>query len=164
MMTSLTDIGVLFAAISLAGLGCLSGCGNGVKTPPTSAVTGTVRFQGKPLEGAEISFMTTGASRAASGITNEKGEFTLSTFGQKDGAIPGEHRVTVRLSQLPDFQKKSYPDSKAFETARREAESEGQSVKSVSLIPERYSIADKSGLNAHVEAGKKNAFVFELTD
>jgi hypothetical protein len=108
--------------------------------------------------------MTTGASRAASGVTNENGTFTLSTFGKKDGAIPGEHRVTISLFRQPDFQKETYADSNAYEAARREAEMAGRSVKAVSLVPDRYSVADKSGLTARVEVGKKNAFVFELTD
>uniref|UniRef100_A0A7C4QRZ5 Carboxypeptidase regulatory-like domain-containing protein n=1 Tax=Schlesneria paludicola TaxID=360056 RepID=A0A7C4QRZ5_9PLAN len=73
----------------------ITGCGGGEATIKTVPVSGTVVYKGQPVEGATVSFWGEKAPRAASGITNEKGEFKLSMFKLNDGAVPGPNKVTV---------------------------------------------------------------------
>ena len=58
-------------------------------------VSGTVRFQGKPLKGATIEFDPTeaGGHRASAAIRD--GEFTLTSVNPDDGALPGTSKITI---------------------------------------------------------------------
>lgn len=84
--------GILF---SLA-LWC-SGCGGGIDEdlPETVAVSGVVTYQGKPVPDASIMFYPLEGRKPATGRSDTDGKFTLRTFEKADGAIPGEHQVTV---------------------------------------------------------------------
>ena len=74
----------------------LAGCGGAAKDKPKcAAVSGTVTYKGQPVEGATVSFWTDKAPRAATGQTDAKGIFKLTTFDPNDGAIVGSHTVTV---------------------------------------------------------------------
>jgi len=153
---------VLNICLTLLLLGCGSSQSNRPKTVP---VSGVVTFNEDPLEGAQVTLMAVGTPRGAVGTTNQNGEFTLSTFGTADGAIIGEHRVTISCWETPEFALgKTFVDSSEYEKAKRTAEAQGQSTEAVSRIPKRYSQVDSSGLIARVEAGKKNYFTFDLIE
>jgi hypothetical protein len=69
-----------------------AGCGP--KAVPTE---GIVTFDGKPVAGASVMFVPL-QGPPASAITDEKGEFQLTTSGGHGaGALPGEYKVTVTL-------------------------------------------------------------------
>ncbi len=64
----------------------------------------TVTLDGKPLEGASVTFMSTEGSRVASGTTDASGNFTLKTvIGQSDGrwCRPGSHKLALPRRNLP---------------------------------------------------------------
>lgn len=132
------------------------------------AVSGTVNYNGKPLEKGRINFIPKARdARPASGkIAN--GSFTLTTLTTDDGAVPGEYKVSV--------------DTKEFDEAAAKAESEKLAQKhglkgmgpqmppevlatlnkkAKSTIPEKYSNPDKSELTATVKASS-NSFTFDL--
>ena len=71
------------------------GCGSG--RPATVPVEGTLTWEdnGKPVAGANVRFVPTDGGREAYGYTGKDGEYSLSSFTQGDGAIPGEHSVIV---------------------------------------------------------------------
>jgi len=81
-------------AATLAGPGC-----GGGKVP----VTGTVQLDGKPIEGAVVTFHPAdqGKGQTATGTTDKDGVFHLSTTKPSDGALPGEYKVTVTYSEGP---------------------------------------------------------------
>jgi hypothetical protein len=92
---------IILVASRLAALLPLAGCTGGDKLP-TVPVTGTVTYNGAPLEGATVSFLPKDQSegaRGASGTTDAQGKFKLETFlaGNKmvAGALVGEYAVTV---------------------------------------------------------------------
>ena len=63
--------------------------------PTTLPVTGKVIYKGDPLAGGKIQFEPQAAGREAFGTIQQDGTFTLSTYGEGDGAVPGSHRVLV---------------------------------------------------------------------
>jgi hypothetical protein len=72
-----------------------TGCG------PTVHVKGRVTLGGKPVPGATVLFVPEpgGDGRPASGWTDDAGEFQLTTYRPKDGAVRGTYRVVVRKTE-----------------------------------------------------------------
>jgi hypothetical protein len=141
--------GCLAAIFALA----LAGCGP--SGPAMEPVSGVVLYQGRPLAGARVMFVAPESSRPAVGTTNEAGEFALTTMSEGDGAVVGEHRVTV-TSFTPEAIAK-------LSNAQQEALGRGQKVEG-SKLPTKFASYDASGLSAKVDAGGENHFKFELTD
>jgi hypothetical protein len=74
------------------------GCGDGVKLVP---VAGTVTLDGKPLEGATLSFIPiegNAVSTAGTDITGPEGNFQM-TFKGRAGLAPGKYRVLVSKTE-----------------------------------------------------------------
>ena len=136
-------------ALSLLGTGC---GGDGLSLEP---VTGIVRYQGRPVAGARVTFMGIASPRAAVGTTNDAGEFKLTTMTEGDGAVVGQHQVSV-TSFTPEAIAK-------LSNAQQEALGRGQKVEG-SALPTKYASFETSGLAATVEAGGTNHFTFDLAD
>src|SRR5262245_17553382 len=66
----------------------------GCQKSPTVPVTGTLTLDGQPAGQAELIFTPT-HGRVASGVTDDSGRFQLSTNKPNDGAVPGDHAVTI---------------------------------------------------------------------
>lgn len=124
--------------------------------PKTHAVRGRVEMQGRPVEAAKVVFLTTlpenGRDYSAFGYTNARGMFTLQTFRDGDGAVAGQHRVTI--------EKLTYEPPAA---PRNEGDAVPAPVEK-SHLPGRYRSPDASGLTAEVTAQGPNDFVFALDD
>jgi len=117
--------------------------------PVTIPVGGVVTVDGKPLTKGTITFQmkSTGdgaLKRPAIGQIDAEGRFQLSTFQAGDGALPGHYTVVIT----------------AFENEPT-AEEYAAGAKRKSLIPEKYSNAITSGLDAVVADGKSE-FTFDL--
>lgn len=80
------------ALVCAAAITSSSGCGKA--TPAVFPVTGIVTYQDQPVEGAQVMFTPTNG-RAAEGTTDAQGKFSLTTFSAGDGALEGQHRVTI---------------------------------------------------------------------
>jgi hypothetical protein len=122
-------------------LGCLTGiagCGSGL--PPVAPVKGTVTWKGQPVAGASVMFMP-GAGRPATGTTDAEGHYRLSAFGETNGAMLGQYKVTIT---------KRVPISDAPYAPER------------SEIPPAYADAATSPLKAEVTAAGPNEFTFDL--
>lgn len=107
-------------------------------------VTGTVRYKGKPLAGALVSFTPDAntLSVPAFGPTKEDGTYELTNARQKKGLAPGEYIVTVTRRLMPDGSPVS-PDDKTppIESKARET------------MPVQFSDQTQSKLRATVKAG-----------
>lgn len=79
----------------------LFGCAQN-KHPELRQVSGTVTYNGEPLGDAIVAFYNENSSRLASGHTDLKGEFVLTSFEFNDGAIPGEHKVVVTKADMSE--------------------------------------------------------------
>ena len=74
----------------------LVGCGGSSPSAACRPVTVTVKYKGQAVEGAQVTFIASGADqRNAAGTTDASGVCNLSTFGDDDGAMPGKYIVTV---------------------------------------------------------------------
>jgi hypothetical protein len=108
------------------------------------------------LAKATVSFQPDGKGSGAAGITDDAGNFTLSTFAAKDGAVPGKYKVTV--TKLDDTASGSDMNAAGY-TPPTEASA---AANPKSLVPEQYADPAKSGLTAEVATGAANAFDFDL--
>lgn len=82
------------------------GCSKAKELPVP--VAGVVTYNGTPLVGATVSFLSTDAQqgRLASGLTDEQGRFQLHTFlslgQQAAGAVPGTYKVAIHKREAPN--------------------------------------------------------------
>lgn len=143
------------------------GCGDGAETPTVVPVKGTVMYKQKPVEGATVSFMAKGASRAASGVSDASGAFQLSTYAANDGAIVGEHVITVSKVKA-EAQATSDPTANMNDpsqlTAQWEQTKDGDPEASKTLLPEKYSNPNTTPLKETVSESGENTFVLQLVD
>jgi hypothetical protein len=140
------------------GIALLVGCpGSG---PPTARVSGTVKVGGKPMEGAQVTFMAPGAPRAGIGTTDAQGRYQLSTFASNDGAVLGTHTVTITVGvKGAPAMSADKPDA-AYGAAMSKAASGAPMIGTE--IPGKYANPATSGLTAVVTSGGKNEFDFDL--
>lgn len=128
----------------------LSGCGSGEL--PVYSVSGEVRYQGKPADGAEIIFHPQGGSDESkqirpNGRTDESGKFNLTTYKMGDGAPAGEYKISITLpGPIPG----ANPKDKSAAHAGPD------------LLQGRYAEAEKSGLKATVTTSANQLPTIEL--
>ena len=135
---TLRTTALLFSSLPLL---LLAGCGK--STPTMAPVKGKVTLNGQPLTSGTVITIPE-AGRGARGVIGADGSFELQTFEKKiDGAIIGTHRVGVVALMVGG------------------KGPEGGYGKS--LIPNRYSNPESSGLTIDVKAGETNAPALELT-
>ena len=154
--------------ILAAGLFLIAGCSGGKgESPKTFPVSGTVMYKGKAVVGATVSFMTEGSSRSASGITDSEGKFQLTTTKPNDGAVPGEHVVTV--SKVTGGAQTSNEDMTAMlDDPSKLAQASDKQNKSKAvpkaLLPAKYAHAKTTPLKETVTEDGPNEFVLQLAD
>jgi hypothetical protein len=76
-------------------LALIAGCGGDVEGPPTVPVSGTLTVDGKPVSQGTVHFHPANG-RPATGMVKD-GKFTLTTYTEGDGAIPGKNQVSVEV-------------------------------------------------------------------
>lgn len=120
----------------LSGLAALclvaAGCGRRITLVPAE---GRVTLDGKPVQFGAV-MVQPAAGPAAQGKINGDGTFRLGTFKPDDGAIPGT--ATVRVMCRKDVTQPG-----------------GEKAYGPSLIPDRYTRFDTSGLTVEIKAGMK---------
>ncbi|MEW4453884.1 carboxypeptidase-like regulatory domain-containing protein [Bremerella sp. JC817] len=125
------------AQLFLLGIFAITGCGSG----NTSATTGTVTLDGKPLPNAEVVFTPEGGGRPAVAETNEQGDFELIYTVGQSGAPPGKYVVRVR-------------------TATTMVNDKGKEVIVEEKVPRKYN--DQTELVCEVIQGETNHFELDL--
>ena len=77
------------------------GCGGAPEKIPTHPVSGQVKYAGKPAAGVKVFLYPTSAPVVPEipthpyGVTGSDGRFTLSTYGDGDGAPEGGYQVIL---------------------------------------------------------------------
>jgi hypothetical protein len=119
----------------------LAGCGPGRGRVP---VSGTVTFDGQPLENGAIRF---GGEQGAAGVGDiVNGRFSMSETGSQGGVLPGNYDVLIS----------------SWIEERGSVRADGSFSPGITRIPLVYLDPGKSGLKAEVKAGEANQFSFEL--
>jgi hypothetical protein len=151
--------------LALLALCCIPlGCARSNR-PATFPVHGTVTYRGKPVVGASVEFLTPGASRPATGVTDESGHFRLTTFEADDGAVLGTHVVTVIKMGSPPVAASNPSDAENSPAAieKAMAQSALQQRKARSELPAKY--ADRKLSDLHVDvAAHDNQADIKLND
>ena len=143
---------------------CLLFCFGCQKNPyGVSKVTGVVTFDGEPVKGASVTFIPKDKElHSASGMTNEKGEFLLTTAGAEggSGAQPGDYSVAIRKVGLPDDLQIQTPGGSAMIGVGAGAQSVPDVARmQTDQLPEKYKSAETSGFEAVVEKSKKTTIL-----
>lgn len=161
--------------MTLTGVRCLvvlsllavGGCGSESGFPKTYPVTGVVKVDGKPVEGAIVTFQLENGQGNAIGNTDAKGEFSLSTYRPNDGAVVGQYRVAITKPAAggaagdtpPPGQIASADLPSDYAPPAAPAANAGAKKNEV---PSKYANDQTSGLRAAVAASGKNYFEFDL--
>ncbi|MBU6276673.1 MAG: hypothetical protein KGQ61_08545 [Planctomycetes bacterium] len=148
----------LLVVASATALLVVPACSSGPKRPPTIKVSGKVTINGTPVPKATVSFLSTVAGgRPAVGITDDAGQYTLTTFTAGDGAIAGDYGVAI--IKVEEGAGSTVGTANTEQYIPPEGMKEPPPVKS--LIPVRFNNPRESGLKATVGSGN-NTFDFEL--
>ncbi len=135
-------------------------------------VHGQLTKQGKPIAGATLTFLCAGAPRPAIGKTDPTGNYKLTTFEPNDGAIVGEHTVTVNIYGAEpaeeDIEKSAakggQSQSQAIAEAMKRTIQENKKVATAAaVIPAKYRDRRTSDLHKQVIAGD-NVINIELAN
>jgi hypothetical protein len=141
----------------------VSGCNRGEKLAP---VHGRVTYAGKPVNtpGSKIMFFPE-HGRPSAGLIAEDGTYTLTFLTPGDGALVGEHKVTVWSTTVGPGSMGDMPMSVEEEIAL--AKKGGPKTKILVAgkvdfkVPKKYSRRDSTPLTATVE-NKDNEINFEI--
>lgn len=92
---------VALAVIGIMGAGC---GGSASKYDKLHPVSGTITFDGQPLDGATVAFIPAKSKQVqpSFGYTDATGKYVLQTPEGNKGVSPGEYRIVVSKLQMPD--------------------------------------------------------------
>ncbi len=154
----------VFLGIVASAMAFVPGCSDTSGQPKISPVSGRVVYQGKPVEGAVVSFSTDSAPRVAGGKTDSDGRFKLTTFDTNDGAPVGEHAVTiVKYKKVASPTQEINLDNPGAAYTKQMADAaSGKSTAGESELPAKYADPKESGLRRTVTDQGPNEFNFEL--
>lgn len=145
----------------LLSLVVISGCGQA--GPPIAATSGTITYQGKPVDNADVLFSSEeqfeGRNWPASAKTDKDGKYVLETTGIGKGALLGKHTVTITKRGPSPGAK---PGSPAVGNETK-PQFQAYMMPGPALIPEKYFSPMTSKLEAMVDSGG-NTIDFALTD
>ena len=168
--------------IFLAVIGLLAAvsAGCGPSAPKLYPASGTVTFEGKPVEGASVLFIPQ-AGRPSMATTDASGKFTVTTNG-KPGAPLGTYLVTVTKQSggaaatpaasispqqggaEPSEEEKQRMMMKQREEMESQLATMRSGSKSQNVLPAKYANPEASGLSVTVTADEtKNVFDLPLT-
>jgi hypothetical protein len=134
---------VAYSLLSLA-LACGIGCSDPSGLQP---VSGTVSFQGKPLDQGAIQFLPLDGSHTESGAGIKDGRYSIPA---ENGLAPGKYKVTVF----------SYDETGAKVPDNTTMPGDTVGVQFKERIPAKYNT--DTILKAEVVAGQKNVLDFQL--
>lgn len=135
----------VFTTIAIAAVLLLAavGCGPAEKRVATAPVKGKISYKGAPVTTGNVMFIPSGGGPPATAEIQADGTYSLKTYEPEDGAVPGDHVVTVTAIQLST----GSPEDPASDPKL--------------LVPTKYSSSKTSGLTASVADGE-NAVDFDL--
>lgn len=146
----------------------ISGCGS--DKPTMGQVRGIVTVGGKVAPNLQVNFQVKESPRISVGVTDDKGEFVLTTFDTGDGAIVGENLVSFREMQssttdgsapISDSNRPSPPVQLITGKINPSQFSKAMSGTGKDL-PQKYTSPSTSGIKRSVVPGSSNVFKIDL--
>jgi hypothetical protein len=135
----------------------LAGCGD--SRPATYPVQGTVKFtDGDPVPVGIVEFRAKTTGEKARGKLDPHGRFSLKTFGDKDGALPGEHQVVV----IQHFDPHVWKTGKVPGDAVMPEGEHHEHDHPAEIVDRRYAAYNTSPLMATVKPQEENVVVLEV--
>jgi hypothetical protein len=147
----------LVGVLGWLGLTAFVGCSGGGSVSGVAPVSGKVTYQGQPVGGATIVFLSEAADgRPAVATSNPDGTYELLTLESK-GALPGKYSVTVKKTENSQ--------DLTREVSMEEAAANANAPPPVSkeLLPAKYGDPGQTPLKFEVKSGS-NKIDLELTD
>lgn len=144
--------------IPLILLAFFCGCG-GSEYPSTTSVSGVVTYQGQPVADATVVLAPQSADgKAASGVTDASGAFSVSAFADGEGAVAGEYKVSVSKTTVigalsPEEEQKILDAGKEVPQPKYKEE-----------LPPKYKNPATSGLTVSVPASGAVTLDLDLKD
>ncbi|MCP4785285.1 MAG: carboxypeptidase regulatory-like domain-containing protein [Fuerstiella sp.] len=115
-----------YIILGMATVLSISGCGGGSDLPELGTVQGKVTVGGQPLATATVSFSPVTEGRPSSGVTDKNGEYSLLYTVDIQGALIGQHRVTIQENATEE---ESYEEGASeSETGKSPASSSDESL------------------------------------
>jgi len=123
------------------------GCGGNSPRPPMGKVSGKVFYDGAPVNTGRVTFTPVSGEgdsggTPAMGVIESDGSYVLTTFNTGDGAMVGQHIVTVvvPMEDLRDLNKPGPKGEIAYKLPKE-------------LVPKKYTDPATSPLRNTVTAG-----------
>ena len=140
-------------AVGLCLVFVVLGCGDsslpkGPEKLATVPATGVLRYKGKPVPKALVTFQALDGKVSSFGRTDAAGSFTLSTYGSQDGLPPGRYKVTAAIGSAIEVEPGVLAD-----------EPKGGFR---SPIPVKYANPDSTDILVEVKEQGRNDFTIEL--
>lgn len=148
-----SDLTAYVSILSFSLLGCGESSGPG--RPKLAPVSGVIKFQGKPVANADVTFAGEGSPRFATARTDAEGKFALTTFDTNDGAVPGKHAITIAASPTGGKKPEEMTAQDMINMGPRNPTAEG-------TLPAKYADPKTSGLSRTVVEGEPNTFTIDL--
>ena len=122
----------------------LASCDSRPPGPTLLPVTGTIKWKGEILAGANIHVIPIGNTAGAGslGRTDDQGVYKLKYFRGGDGAVAGEYKVVISRRILPDGS--AVPEN--YNVGPMDSDARES-------LPIEYSDPDQSTLTATIAAG-----------
>jgi hypothetical protein len=146
------------------GLAALAGCGN--KNVSFATVSGTVSYNGNPVDGAKVTFHSTvevdGKKQAYGCQTDSSGKFLIATVGKDPGIPAGLYKVTIVKYEGKGIEMQEGMDAGQMDAMISDT---GGNVKGgpVNLLPKEYSNPNNTKLSVTLDVGKNENKDFPLT-
>jgi len=127
-----------------------SGCGKSKEKPV--AAEGVLTWEdGKPVSQATIVFLPNDPQgKQASGLTGKDGAFTLTTYNQNDGAVPGDYKIIVTKGSVSVAET---PQEKDPTKLMKEFYEKSKDGPKKGAVPDIYANPKTTPLKWRVEAG-----------
>jgi hypothetical protein len=132
----------------------MTGCGSSEDLPEMVPVTGSVVYAGDPVSTGAVRFVPEDETkgRLAIGDIQSDGTFTMKSFNDQEGVVPGNYRVVI-VSEKDD------------PSAGPQKEGLAAPVKKTSLIPNNYASFTTTSLKETIGEGDPEKTVkYELKD
>ncbi|MDR3111299.1 MAG: carboxypeptidase-like regulatory domain-containing protein [Planctomycetaceae bacterium] len=160
-MNSLYQIDTLITC--LIAIVLLNGCGG--KDPRSRDLvpaSGSVVYNGKPVEGATVVFFNEDepSKPGGSAVTASDGKFKISLYGDGDGTYPGNYVVTVSKIEVTS----KLTDEQLLDYELQYKEIPADNTKTVSLLPEKYATKAATSIRLTIPSKGDKDIKIELTD